>query len=196
MSEKTVIKLEKIFSFLSTALLVTALVSVLAFKSTAILPPVFAVMYLAMMFSQVAMPIVRYGEIFTREKKMFLFPAIYGVIYTAIFAVFFYFYVYKTLDNSVPLYLLIALTLIQMLFPIYSVIMRVTDKHPDLFPLYYEDLQKKKEAERLAAEEKKHQAEEELRKLEEAEKKDLEEHPEKALDFDEFFFGDDDKGEK
>lgn len=195
MSEEKIVKAEKIFSFASIGLILTALVSIVGFQSRVILPYVVALLYLSLMCSQVVLPVLRYGEIFNREKKMFLFPVVYGAIYTAAFAVFYYFYIYNNSETNLPLYILVALMLFQMIFPMYSAIMKITDRHPSLFPLYYEDLQKKKEADRRRAEEKRAKAAEELRRIEEEEKKDLEEHPEKTIDFDEFFFGDDKKDE-
>lgn len=189
MSEEKIVKLEKISSFASIVLLIAALLSILVFHSTLILPVVFALLYLTMMLSQVVLPVVRYNEIFLRERKMLWFPVAYGILYTVVFAVFFYYYVYLRSESNAPFYVLIGLMLFQMLFPMYTAIMKVTDRWPALFPLYYEDLQKKKEAERRREEEKQRKAEEELRKIEEEEKKELEEHPEKGIGFDEFFFG-------
>lgn len=196
MTEEKIVKAEKIFSFASIALTVAALVSIVGFQSKLILPYVFALLYLSLMASQVLLPVMRYGEIFNREKKMYLFPVVYGALYTAVFSVFYYFYIYSDSESNLPLYILAALMLFQMIFPMYSAIIKVTDKHPSLFPLYYEDLQKKKEAERRKAEEARAKAEEELRRIAEAEKKELEEHPEKSVDFDEFFFGDSDEDKK
>lgn len=190
MSEEKIVKLEKISSMVSIILLAGALVSILIFHSTVILPYVFALLYVAMMTSQVVLPVVRYSEIFMREKKMFWFPVGYGLVYTFVFAVFFYSYVSVQSNSNAPFYVLIVLLFFQMFFPMYTAIMKVTDRFPNAFPLYYEDLQAKKEAERRRAEEERREAEEALRKIEEEEKKELEEHPEKAVSFEDFFFSD------
>ena len=191
MSEEKIVKLERISSIVSIVLLAGALVSILIFHSTVILPYVFALLYIAMMMSQVILPVVRYSDIFIREKKMFWFPVVYGIIYTAVFAVFFYNYVYIQSSSNTPFYVLVALMFLQMFFPMYTAIMKITDRFPNAFPLYYKDLQAKKEADRRKLEEQQKEAEEAQRKIEEEEKKDLEENPEKAVSFDDFFFNDD-----
>ena len=71
MSEEKIVKLEKVSSFASIVLLIAALLSILVFHSTVILPVVFALLYLTMMLSQVVLPVVRYNEVFLRVYRGF-----------------------------------------------------------------------------------------------------------------------------
>lgn len=137
--------IEKWLSIASILLAAIAFACILFFQSVPIMAASFTVMFLLLIAVEVVFPVYRVRNIFFREKKLLIFPAVYLLIYVAALVVTIVYYLAGDNKFIVPLCFMIAIMLLQIIMPMYQMTTRFVLRSPKTFPLYYAELKAKQE---------------------------------------------------